>query len=305
MRSRYSKRQACWRKAGPVPNFLQQKKLNKYSNPQDWFNAFLPVFDKSHKSTSANNHCFTHMWRNFTNKKAILMGAGQPRGLYPFWKPFSFEEIEHHLALYFMQGLNPSPQIEAKFSSPEQDLIQGNALCYRIFGANADRRHKEFKSFFCVADPSRPTPPKSTHPNHKVDKFMRHVQKVSIEGWMLGRDISCDKQTWGFKGRHADKLRITYKAEGDGFQCDAVCEIGYTYTFYFRNQKAPKKYLDKGLSPLHSRVLGMFDQLKDKFHNCWFDNRYLSAKFAKASFCHEKKIRISGPTRKSGRGLPQ
>ena len=49
----------------------------------------------------------------------------------------------------------------------------------------------------------------------------------------------------------------------------------------------------------------MFDQLEEKNHNCWFDNLYLSAKFAKASFAHRNKIRISGPTRKSGRGLPR
>ena len=34
----------------------------------------------------------------------------------------------------------------------------------------------------------------------------------------LGRDISGDEPTIGFQGRHADMLRITYKAEGDGFQ---------------------------------------------------------------------------------------
>ena len=49
----------------------------------------------------------------------------------------------------------------------------------------------------------------------------------------------------------------------------------------------------------------MFDQLEEKNHNCWFDNLYLSAKFARASFTHKNKVRISGPTQKSGRGLPQ
>ena len=48
----------------------------------------------------------------------------------------------------------------------------------------------------------------------------------------------------------------------------------------------------------------MFDQFETKFHNCWFDNLYLSAKFARAAYVHKQKIRISGPTRKSGRGLP-
>jgi len=72
-----------------------------------------------------------------------------------------------------------------------------------------------------------------------------------MAAWNLGCDISGDEQTIGFKGQHKDKLRITYKAEGDGFQCDAICKDGYTWTFYFPNKAAPKKWLDKGLSALH------------------------------------------------------
>ena len=68
---------------------------------------------------------------------------------------------------------------------------------------------------------------------------------------------------------------------------------------------APQKWIHLGYSPLHSQILAMFDQLEEKNHNCWFDNLYLSAKFARASFTHKNKVRISGPTRKSGRGLPQ
>ena len=43
---------------------------------------------------------------------------------------------------------------------------------------------------------------------------------VSMSAWRLGRDISGDEQMIGVQGRHADKLCITYKVEGDGFQCD-------------------------------------------------------------------------------------
>ena len=118
-------------------------------------------------------------------------------------------------------------------------------------------------------------------------------------------DISGDEQTIDFQGKHSDKLCITYKTEGDGFQCDALCESGFTWTFYFRNQPALKKYLQQGYAPLHSHILGMFDQLDEKHHNCWFDNLYLSAKFCRAAFTHPNVVHIAGPTRKSGRGLPQ
>ena len=121
--------------------------------------------------------------------------------------------------------------------------------------------------------------------------------------WRLGRDISGDEQMIGFQGRHADKFHITYKAEGDGFQCDTLADAGFTWTFYFCIQLAPELWTMLGYSPLHSCILGMFDQLEEKYHNCWFDNLYLSAKFAKAAYKHTNKVQISGPTQKSGWGL--
>ena len=76
---------------------------------------------------------------------------------------------------------------------------------------------------------------------------------------MPGRDLSTDEKTMEFKGQHSDKLRIIYKKEGDGFQCDCIAEDGYTFTLYFRNQPAPKKWLEKGYSTLHSRCMTLFD----------------------------------------------
>jgi hypothetical protein len=55
---------------------------------------------------------------------------------------------------------------------------------------------------------------------------------VLIEAWELGRNISVDEQTNGFKGNHVDKQQINYKREGDGFLADTLCQSGYTYTFY-------------------------------------------------------------------------
>ena len=40
--------------------------------------------------------------------------------------------------------------------------------------------------------------------------------------WIPGKWVSIDEQTLGFQGRSGIKLRISYKKEGDGFQCDAV-----------------------------------------------------------------------------------
>ena len=49
--------------------------------------------------------------------KAVQMGAGVEGGCYPSFVPFMYNEIEHFIGLYILQGLNPSPQVEAKFSS--------------------------------------------------------------------------------------------------------------------------------------------------------------------------------------------
>jgi hypothetical protein len=87
-------------------------------------------------------------------------------------------------------------------------------------------------------------PSKKTHPNFKVDLFLAHMQEVSIEAWDCGQHLSGDEQTIGFKGHHCDKQRVSFKHEGDGFLTDTICDSGYTYSLYFHNLPAPKKYID-------------------------------------------------------------
>ena len=52
--------------------------------------------------------------------------------------------------------------------------------------------------------------------------------------------MSVDEMTMRFKGKHRDKLRITYKKEGDGFQADALCDDGYILQVHMRNDPAQK-----------------------------------------------------------------
>ena len=114
-----------------------------------------------------------------------------------------------------------------------------------------------------------------------------------------------DAGTGSFRRRADDGIRITYKKEGDGFQADCICDSGYTFTFYFRNQPAPKAYIDMGFSPLHSRCLALFDCFLDEHHMVRFDNLYMSAKFCLGSFQHPMKVMVEGVTRTSQRGLPK
>jgi hypothetical protein len=122
---------------------------------------------------------------------------------------------------------------------------------------------------------------------------------------LLGECASVDEMTIGFQGSHKDKRRITYKAEGDGFQCDALCQEGYCYQHYFRNDPAPKKYVALGLSPLHARVMWLFDSLVDDHHQIGMDNLYNSAAFCRAAFLHFRKVLCHGVVRKGGRGAPK
>jgi hypothetical protein len=167
-----------------------------------------------------------------------------------------------------------------------------------------ERRHKPFKTFFAVQDPLKIAPSKATHPNWKADPFLGWIQTVSIAAWDLGKEISGDKQTIGFKGNHQDKQHISYKREGDGFLTDAISEDRYTYLFYFRNMPAPKQFIQKKFSPLHARIPFLFDQLKEGSHLCSLDNLYNSTKFAREAFVGKNCVMVHGMTHKSGRGLP-
>jgi hypothetical protein len=84
--------------------------------------------------------------------------------------------------------------------------------------------------------------------------------------WVLGKWVAIDEQTLGFQGALETKLQISYKLEGDGFQCDAVCKAGYTYLFYFCHGPPPivgEQDKDLELSPT-ARVAGiLFAKLMD------------------------------------------
>ena len=67
----------------------------------------------------------------------------------------------------------------------------------------------------------------------------------------------------------------------------------------------PQKIIAKGFSPLHSRILFMFKQLKNKNHSIYIDNLYMSASFARNCLCLSNKVKIHGVTRIDKRGIPK
>ena len=192
------------------------------------------------------------------------------------------------------------PRVEYKFNPQRTDRVCGNDFVHQSFDSNAKRRHKHFKAFLACVDPCLPTPARDEYPNWKIRPIIKWMNYQCPQAWDLGRAVSVDEMTMRFKGKHRDKRRITYKAEGDGFQSDALCEDGYTYQIYMRNSPAPKKYLRKKLSPLHSRTMALFDSLQHNHHHIGMDNLYNSAAFCKAAYRHPRKVLCHGVARKAG-----
>lgn len=159
-------------------------------------------------------------------------------------------------------------------------------------------------AFFVCQNPSIHLPSRQDYPNWKIRPLIKWINYISPRAWLLGKYISIDEMTIGFQGHHRDKLRITYKTKGDGFQCDALCDDGFVYQVYFRNDPAEAKYLKMGMSPLHSRVLPLLDTLKEKYHICGMDNLCNSVAFTKSCYKHPKKVLVQGTFRRGGRGLP-
>ena len=84
--------------------------------------------------------------------------------------------------------------------------------------------------------------------------------------------------TMGFKGRCALVTRIKYKREGDGFQCDCICEDGYCITFWIRCDTAPCP-VPKDVSDRDNRCAWLVDQLPGKWYRLFMDNLFTSWKF--------------------------
>ena len=57
---------------------------------------------------------------------------------------------------------------------------------------------------------------------------------------MLGVTFYIDEMTMHFKGHHAEKIGMMYKAEGDGLQIDDIFQKGYTYQIFICDDPVSK-----------------------------------------------------------------
>ena len=157
----------------PNPEFLSEHGIDSTSMPHKWFKAFLL-------------RSLTSQWNSFTSHKAILSNAGQAGKLYPDYTPFTNDEFTKDIGMYMVHGLDPSPQVSIKFTSQEQDEINGNDIVKRSLGPAATGRHKHFCRFFATQFPFKQAPTRSYKPNWKLELFLECIKSVSQKSWKLG-----------------------------------------------------------------------------------------------------------------------
>jgi len=290
-------------KGVPKPSFLKKHQLNKDSLPVEFADAFFPMYENAEVDHNGDPFLSMQSLTRNTNMRATLAFAGEAVYHDASWSgPFTIKEARQHLGLLVLNGLSPSPSLDMKFD--KNDVANYNHFATSNFGVNPVRRLKQFRLFFACQDPLKPTPNRAASPLFKVLPMISWIRKVGPLSWDCGIDVAIDEQTMGFQGVHVDKLRITYKKEGDGFQCDAICDDGFTYSVYFRNEPPPARYVRDGLSPLHARCIWLLDQLRDSYHRAWVDNLYMSAKLAKVAFNSTNKVLVAGVSRTKDRGIP-
>ena len=172
---------------------------------------FLPFNNNPYTSRSEEDFPSFELLAQRTNLKARLSGAGEGGVFYRDFVPFTIKELRQHVGLYIFHGLSPSPIFEKKFQPQVKDNLHGNDFVYSSFGPNAERRHHHFKAFFALKNPEIETPSRKRYPNWKVRPILQWINFINPLIWLLGIAFSIDEMTMRFKGKHQDKIIITYK----------------------------------------------------------------------------------------------
>ena len=281
------------------PQMIKKYGLNKHSIPTEFVEPFFPF----HEHRIGNKKGFSvALLCEWTNIKAVkLSNGGEHYKNYNHNRDYFVpKDVRQMLGLYVLNGISHSPSIECKFYTNDQ--ANGNPFVQQNITLT---RFKHFKAFFACQDPTLAIPPKKEHGNWFVKPFVDWINYIGPLAWLFGANGSVDKQTIAFKGRSGMKQRIKFKRASDGFMCDALCESGFTYQVYFQNEPSPRKCKRMGLSDLHARVMALFDSLDDCYTRIWMDNLYVSAKFCRSSYNHDKKLLVAGVARLGSKGVPR
>jgi hypothetical protein len=169
-----------------------------------------------------------------TNLRAYASGASS--GEYVDFIPFDVPEFYKMFGVLFANGLTPKPIFDLWFSPLRTQPLLGsdmmtNALrrTNKVTGKKitAGRRYWHFRRYLSFADyRANPKEEQKKNPLWKVERLLAHLNKRCQDMWIPGKWVAIDEQTLGFQGASGMKLRISYKREGDLFQCDAICDAG-------------------------------------------------------------------------------
>ena len=119
----------------PKVAWLENNRLSPVSHPVSFMEVLL-----SRDGTPEEKRRRRHMkrvslftdWKNYTNLKASLCGAGQD--IYKDWYEFTVEEMRMRIGLYVLDGISPSPRVEMKFETQSNNPVNGNDLVNESFG---------------------------------------------------------------------------------------------------------------------------------------------------------------------------
>ena len=246
------------------------------------------------------------------------MGASEGAGTrtYKDWAPFDVCEMIYKMfGMLCLNAMSPKLQFKYWFFTSGESKIFGNdffakALEKKVMGGriiSAKQQWKHFCRFMCMYDFCQD--PKKLHkkdPLWKVATILDELWKNSQRCWLPGKCLAIGEQTIGFKGAHGLALCISHKREEDGYQCDAVCEDGYTFSFYFHHNDAPTlppKYNDLELFQTGRQFIFLMIQLPNIWSHIFMDNLFNSCKLFTAAYranalCH-------GVVRSYGHGVPE
>jgi hypothetical protein len=248
-----------------------------------------------------------------TNLHAYASGAGS--GKYTDFIPFDQQELYKMIGVLFANGLTPKPQFDYWFCLEDKEPLLGsnlisNALRQKNAATgktlNAARRWKHFRRYFTLADyRESPKEKQKLDPLWKVCELLDKLNKQAKDMWVPGKWVAIDEQTLGFQGASGMKLRISYKKDWDGFQCDAACDAGYTYSFYSCHGPPPnvgEQYKHLDLSPTAQRVVWLASCLPNRWTRIYMDNLFNSQTLFSALYIAEALAH--GVARTNGRGVP-
>ncbi len=160
--------------------------------------------------------------------------------------PFELEELHKFIGVLYVNAVSPKAPFTVWFKSVGETKVFGNGGFSKAFNKHVsggrvisgEHQWNHCCQFMCLYDVMEMLQAKD--PLWQVAPILIELPKNLEHLWVTGKWVAIDEQTVGFKDKHGLDLHKTYKKEGNSYQCDALCEDGYIFSFYFCHGDAPK-----------------------------------------------------------------